>query len=83
MTSRFDTYSTADIMYDPVPNLRNCCKYGDDVHGEEEIMTMQKDSKVEYECLLAATAMTTSKEQIEITIGPYENIEQKMFLQKI
>jgi len=31
-------------MYNPVPNLRNCCKARDDGHGEEEMMAMEKDS---------------------------------------
>jgi len=70
-------------MYDPVPNLRNCCKAGDDIHGEEEIMAVEKNSEVEYECLLTVTAMSASKEQMEITIGSYENIQQEKFLQKI
>jgi len=37
MMSRFDTYSIADTMYDPVPNLRNYCKARNDGHGKEEI----------------------------------------------
>jgi len=36
LMSRFDTYSIADTMYDPEPNLKNCCKAGDDGNGEEE-----------------------------------------------
>jgi len=52
MMSRFDIYSIADTMYDSVPNLRNYCKAGDDDHGEEETMAMEKDSEVEYECFL-------------------------------
>jgi len=43
----FILYSTADTMYDPVPNLRNCCKAGDDSHREEEMMAVEKDSEVE------------------------------------
>jgi len=48
MMSRFDTYSIANTMYDPVPNLRNCCKAGDDGHWEEEMMAVEKDSEVEH-----------------------------------
>jgi len=55
MLSKFDTYSIVDIMYDPIPNLRNCCKDGDDGHGEEEMMAVEKDSEIEYECLLTVT----------------------------
>jgi len=47
MMSRFDTYSIADTMYDPVPNLRNCSKAGGDGHGEEEMMAVEKDSEIE------------------------------------
>jgi len=32
----------ADTMYDPVSNLRNCCKARDDGHGEDETMAMDK-----------------------------------------
>jgi len=52
MVSRFDSYSVADSMYEPVPNLKNCCKAGDDGHVEKEMMTVEKDSEVEYEYLL-------------------------------
>jgi len=43
--SKFDAYSIADSMYEPVPNLRNCCKAGDDGHGEEEMMAVEEDSE--------------------------------------
>jgi len=52
MISRFDIYSIADTMYDHVPNQINCCKAGDDGHGEEEMMAVEKDSEIEYEYLL-------------------------------
>jgi len=39
-------------MYDPVSNLRNCYKAGVDGHGEEEMMAVEKDSEIVYECLL-------------------------------
>jgi len=49
--SRFDTYSIADTMYDPVLNLRNCYKARDNSHGEEEMMAVEKVSEVVYEYL--------------------------------
>jgi len=42
---KFDIYSIADAMYDPVPNLKNSCKAEDDGH-EEEMMVVEKDSEV-------------------------------------
>jgi len=51
MMSRFDTYSIADTIYDPVPNLRKCCK----ADREEEMMAVENNIEIEYECLLTVT----------------------------
>jgi len=39
-------------MYDPEPNLRNCCIAGYEGYGEEEMMAVEKDSEIALKCLL-------------------------------